>query len=105
MKRLSNKTNINKGQEVPSINLNLQTEAAQYLVQQGQAKEGGGGEARKTSIHSFYFSFINAKIKNTYKQKYADNKNQAKGTMLYNHQKNSRMNKVNINPNLEGSLA
>ena len=42
MKRLSNKTDINKGQEVPSINLNLQTEVAQYLVQQGQAKEGGG---------------------------------------------------------------
>ena len=43
MKRLINKTDIKKGQEVPSINLNLQTEAAQYLVQQGQAKEGGGG--------------------------------------------------------------
>ena len=36
------KTDINKGQEVPSINLNL-TKAAQYLVQQGQAKEGGRG--------------------------------------------------------------
>ena len=53
MKRLSNKTDINKGQEVPSINLNLQTEAAQYLVQQGQAKEGGGGKAAKTSKRSF----------------------------------------------------
>ena len=53
MKRLSNKTDINKGQEVPSINLNLQTKAAQYLVQQGQAKEGGGGKAAKTSIGSF----------------------------------------------------
>ena len=53
MKRLSNKTDINKGQEVPSINLNLQTKAAQYLVQQGQAKEGGVGEAAKTSIRSF----------------------------------------------------
>ena len=63
MKRLSNKTDINKGQEVPSINLNLQTEATQYLVQRGQAKEGGGGEAVKTSICSFYFSFINAKEK------------------------------------------
>ena len=49
MKRLSNKTDINKGQEVPSINLNLQTEVAQYLVQQGQAKEGGGGKVVKTS--------------------------------------------------------
>ena len=49
MKRLSIKTDINKGQEVPSINLNLQTEATQYLVQQGQAKEGGGGKAVKTS--------------------------------------------------------
>ena len=54
MKRLSNNTDINKGQEVPSINLNLQTKAAQYLVQQGQAKEGGrGGQAAKTSIGSF----------------------------------------------------
>ena len=49
MKSPSKKTDINKGQEVPSINLNLQTKAAQYLVQQGQAKEGGGGEANKTS--------------------------------------------------------
>ena len=62
MKRLSNKTNINKVQQVPSINLNLQTKAAQYLVQQGQAKEGGGGgKATKTSIGSFKFSFIKAK--------------------------------------------
>ena len=44
MKILSNNTDINKGQEVPSINLNLQTESAQYLVQQGQAKEGGRGK-------------------------------------------------------------
>ena len=63
MKRLSKNTDKNKGQEVPSININLQTKAAQYLVQQGQAKEGGGGEAAKTSIRSFYFSFINAKEK------------------------------------------
>ena len=63
MKRLSNNTDIKKGQQVPSINLNLQTEATQYLVQQGQAKEGGGGKAAKTSICSFYFSFINAKEK------------------------------------------
>ena len=49
MKRLSNKTDINKGQEVPSINLNLQKEVAQYLVQQGQAKEGGGAKGVKTS--------------------------------------------------------
>ena len=47
MKKLSNKTDINKYQEVPSINLNLQTEAAQYLVQQGQAKERGVGEGNK----------------------------------------------------------
>ena len=54
MKRLSKKTDINKGQEVPSINLNLQIEAAQYLVQQGQAKEGGKeGQAAKASICSF----------------------------------------------------
>ena len=43
MKRLSNMNDINKGQQVPSINLNLQTEVAQYLFQQGQDKEGGGG--------------------------------------------------------------
>ena len=49
MKRLSNNTDINKGQEVPSINLNLQTEVAQYLVQQGQAK-GGGGESSKNKF-------------------------------------------------------
>ena len=54
MKRLSKKTDINKGQEVPSINLNLQTKAAQYLVQQGQAKEGGRvGKVAKTSVCSF----------------------------------------------------
>ena len=63
MKRLSNKTDINKGQEVLSINLNLQTKATHYLVQQGQSKEGGGGQAAKTSIGSFQFSFINAKEK------------------------------------------
>ena len=47
MKRLSKKTDINKGQEVPSINLNLQTKAAQYLVQQGQAKKGVLGKEEK----------------------------------------------------------
>ena len=47
MKRPRNKTDIKKGQEVPSINLNLQTKVAQYLVQQGQAKEGGGGGSSK----------------------------------------------------------
>ena len=50
MKRPTNKTDINKGQEVPSVNLNLQTEVAQYLVQQGQAKEGGGGEGNKNKF-------------------------------------------------------
>ena len=65
MKRLSKNTDINKCQEVPSIILNLQTEVVQYLVQQGQAKEGGGGrgEAAKASICFFNFSFINAKEK------------------------------------------
>ena len=91
MKRLSNKTDINKGQEVPSINLNLQTEVAHYLVQQGQAKEGGEGESSKNKYMLFLFFFDKCKRKTTYKQKYADNKNQAKGTLLYNHQKNSRM--------------
>ena len=50
MKRLINKTNINKGQQVPSINVNLQTEASQYLVQQDQAKEGGGGEGSQKQV-------------------------------------------------------
>ena len=50
MKILSNKTDINKGQEVPRINLNLQSEAAQYLVQQGQAKAGGVGEGSKKQV-------------------------------------------------------
>ena len=50
MNRLRNKIDINKGQEVPSINLNLQTEATQYLVQQGQAKQGGGGEGSKNKF-------------------------------------------------------
>ena len=47
MKRSSNKTDINKGKQVPRINLNLQTKAAQYLVQKGQAKEGGKGASSK----------------------------------------------------------
>ena len=55
MKRLSNNTDINKGQEVPSININLQTEVSQYLVQQGQAKEGGGGASNKKQV---LFSFL-----------------------------------------------
>ena len=50
MKRLRNKSDINKGQEVPSINLNLQTRAAQYLVQQGQDKAGGVGEGNKNKF-------------------------------------------------------
>ena len=49
-KRPINKTDINKGQEVPRINLNLKTKATQYLVQQGQAKEGGGGEGSKKNF-------------------------------------------------------
>ena len=63
MKRLSNKTNINKGQEVASINLNLQIEAAQYLVQQGQAKEGGGGKSSKNKYILFLFFFYKCKRK------------------------------------------
>ena len=57
MKRLSKKTDINKGQEVPSINLNLPTKAAQYLVQQGQAKEGGRG-ASSTNKYRFFLIFF-----------------------------------------------
>ena len=92
MKRLSKKIDINKGQEVPSINLNLQTKAAQYFVQQGQAKErGGGGWSSKNKYMFFLFFFYKYKIKTTYKQKHADDKNKAKGTMLYNHQTDSRL--------------
>ena len=47
MKRPRNKTETKEGQEFPRINLNLQTKVAQHLVQQGQAKEGGGGEETK----------------------------------------------------------
>ena len=92
MKRPRNKTDINKGQKVPRINLNLQTKVFQYLVQKGQAKEGGGGESSKNKYMFFLFIFYKCKRKTTYKQKYADNKNQAKGTLRYNHQTNSRMN-------------
>ena len=73
MKRLSKKTDINKGQEVPSINLNLQTKATQYLVQQGQAKEGGGGGSKKNKYMFFLFFFYKCKIKislSTYANKY-----------------------------------
>ena len=79
MKRLSNKTDINKGQQVPSINLNLQTKVAQYLVQQGQAKEGGGGGASSKNKYMFFLIFFHkSKRKTTYKVKYEDNKNKAK---------------------------
>ena len=56
-------TDINKGQEVPSINLNLQTKAAQYLVQQGQAKERGGGPSSKNKYRFFLLLFYKCKIK------------------------------------------
>ena len=49
MKRLSIKTDINKGQEVSSINLNLQTKAAQYLVHKVKPKKEVGGKAAKRS--------------------------------------------------------
>ena len=84
-------TGTNKGQEVPRINLNLQTEATQYLVQQGQAKEGGGGKSSKNKYMLFLFLFHKCKRKTTYKEKYGDKNNTAKGTLLYNHQTNSRM--------------
>ena len=57
MKRLSINTDINKGQEVLSINLNLQTKAAQYLVQQGQAKEGGRGGKQQKQVYVL-FNFL-----------------------------------------------
>ena len=49
MKRLSKNTNINKGQEVPRVNLNLQTKAAQYLVHKVKPKKEVGGKAAKRS--------------------------------------------------------
>ena len=91
MKRPSKKTDINKGKEVPSINLNLKTKAAHHLVQQGQAKERGRGESSKNKYTFFLIFFYKCKRKTTYKAKYADNKNKEKGTLLYNHQTNSRM--------------
>ena len=39
----------------------------------------------------FSFSFINAKEKLPTNKSNADNKNKAKGNLLYNHQTNSRM--------------
>ena len=74
-----------------SINLNLQTKAAQYLVQQGQTKEGGGGESSKNKYTFFLIFFYKCKRKTTYKAKDADKKNKAKGALLCNHQTNSRM--------------
>ena len=50
MKGPSNKTDINKGQEVPRINLNLHTEAPQYLFQQCQAKARGVGEGSENKF-------------------------------------------------------
>ena len=64
MKRLNNKTDINKGQEVPSINLNLQTKVAQYLVQQGQDKEGGGGESNKKKVYVLFIFLLLMQNKN-----------------------------------------
>ena len=92
MKRLRNKTETKKGQEYPTFNLDLQTEVAQHLAQQGQAKEGGGGESNKNKYMLFLFLFYKCKRKTIDKENYADNKNKAKGTLLYNHQTNSRMN-------------
>ena len=90
MKRLNTKTDINKGQEVLRVNLNLQTKATQHLVQQGQTKERGRGESSKRS--SFLIFFYKCKRKTTYKAKHADKKNKAKGTLLCNHPTNSRKN-------------
>ena len=53
----ANKTDINKGQEVPSINIDLQTKAAQYLVQQGQTKERGGGWGQQKQVYAL-FNFL-----------------------------------------------
>ena len=47
MKRILKNTNTSKDQEAPRFSLDLQTEAAQHLSQQGQAKKGGGGKEEK----------------------------------------------------------
>ena len=105
MKGLSNKTDINKGKEVPSINLNLQTEVAQYLVQQGQAKEGGAGESNKNKYMFFLFFFYKCKRKTAYKAKYANNKNKAKLELCYATTKQTlEFPKVSINPTWKEGL-
>ena len=54
-------------------------------------KKEVGGERSKNKYTFFLILFYKCKIKTTYKAKYADNKNKAKGTLLYNHPKDSRM--------------
>ena len=53
----------------------------------------------------FLFFFYKYKRKTTDKEKYVDNKNKAKGTLLYNHQTDSRMPLSEFKPYLEGRLA
>ena len=55
-------------------------------------KERGRGGKQQNKNTFFLIFFYKCKRKTTYKAKYADNKNKAKGTLLYNHQTNSRMN-------------
>ena len=47
IKRLNNNTDINIDQEDPRFSLNLLTEAAEHLAQQGHAEEGGRGKSKK----------------------------------------------------------
>ena len=49
MKRINNKNEKNKVQESPRFSLDLQTEDAHHLSQQGQETEGGGWKATKPS--------------------------------------------------------
>ena len=46
----------------------------------------------------FLFFFYKCERKTTYKVKYVDNKNKAKGTLLYNHQTTLECPKVSKTP-------
>jgi len=90
MKRLSIKTDINKGQEVPSINLTYKQRLLSTLSNKVKPKKEVGGKARNKS--SFLIFFYKCKRKTTYKAKHADKKNKTKGSLLYIHPTNSRPN-------------
>ena len=104
MKRLSNKTDIDKSKEVPSINLNLQTEIAQYLVQQGQAKEGGGGESSKNKYMFFLFLFYKFKRKLPTDKSMQITRTKKKELFYTTTKQTLECPKVNINPTWKEGL-